>query len=115
MTALAGVFALARDRDAAPTIRGFVYQVDLTITRWLELGSADVLELERGEDIDRIANALTAEAEAQRLLEQVKHREAPLTLRVTAAKEALANYFEHRRTNVGNGIELEERHELQLL
>jgi hypothetical protein len=34
-----------RDRDAWPTIRGFVYQVDLTIQRWLSLSDNEYLEL----------------------------------------------------------------------
>ena len=40
------------ERDAWATIRGYVYQVDLTIQRWLELEPGFELELERGEDVD---------------------------------------------------------------
>jgi hypothetical protein len=44
-------FKLARDdRDAWPAIRGFVYQVDASILRWLELGVDEAIELECGED-----------------------------------------------------------------
>jgi hypothetical protein len=43
------VYALPRDRDAYSTFRGFVYQVDLTIRRWMELDVDQHLELERGE------------------------------------------------------------------
>ncbi len=91
-------FQRARDRDARPAIRGFVYQVDLTLLRWLELGADDVLELEHGEDIDRVTSAAGID-EADRLLEQIKHSEPRLTLRSASAKSALANFFEHRRTN----------------
>jgi hypothetical protein len=97
-----------RDRDAFATIRGYVYQIDHTVERWLGLGEGHCLELERGEDIDldRIGSALTAaNAEEQaRLLEQVKHREKNLTLRDPSALEALANAVEHLAAN--RGLEL---------
>src|SRR5215213_5891391 len=92
-------FQPPRDRDAFSTIRGFVYQVDLTILRWLSLQEGQHLELERGEDIDLVGQALAANdsAEAWRVLEQVKHRERNLTLREPAAIEALVNAVEHLR------------------
>lgn len=98
-----GVYVLPRDRDAYSTIRGFVYQVDLTIRRWMDLGDDQHLELERGEDIDLVNRAITATTaqEAGRLLEQVKHREQNLTLRNPAALEALANAVEHLAANAG--------------
>lgn len=67
-------FHLTRDRDAWATIRGFVYQVDVTIDRWLNLQPGQVLELERGEDIDVVSKAIeAADHDIQRILEQVKH------------------------------------------
>ncbi len=39
-------------RDASPTIAGFVYQVTVTIQRWLTLSDNEHLEPEAGEDID---------------------------------------------------------------
>src|SRR5215831_19331718 len=86
-----------RDRDAYATIRGYVYQVDLTLVRWLDLEDGQQLELERGEDIDLVSRALgaTNQDEERRFLEQVKHREDNLTLRKPAALEALANAVEH--------------------
>lgn len=103
-------FLLARDRDAWSVIRGFVYQVDLTIHRWLTLSDEDALELERGEDIDIITAALSGERDASvRLLEQVKHREATLTLRTNAVREALANFFEHRSANPGTHLKFRLR------
>jgi hypothetical protein len=95
-------FTTERTRDAWAVIRGFVYQVDLTITRWLELEPGQILELERGEDIDLVQQSLTAPAEEQaRLLEQVKHRATPITLRTPAAVGALACAVEHRTANSG--------------
>ena len=47
-------FTTMRNRDAWATIRGYVYQVELTIDRWLTLQPEQVLELERGEDIDTV-------------------------------------------------------------
>lgn len=93
-------FALTRDRDAWATIRGYAYQIDQTIMAWLNLSGDDILELERGEDIDTITTALQGDqATASRLLEQVKHREQPLTLLSAPAKEALANFVQHRLDN----------------
>jgi len=97
------VYRPLRDRDAYPTIRGYVYQVDRTVERWLNLSEGFCLELERGEDIDLdpIGSALATEdvVEQARLLEQVKHRERNVTLRDASALEALANAVEHLNEN----------------
>jgi hypothetical protein len=94
-------YTLPRDRDAYSTIRGYVYQVDMTIRRWLDLQENQHLELERGEDIDLVNSAINATSaeETRRLLEQVKHREQNLTLRNPAALESLANAVEHLAAN----------------
>lgn len=96
-----GILRLARDRDAFGAIRGFVYQAELTILRWLRLADQEELELERGEDIDRVARDLGAGPSVNwdRLMEQVKLRERPLTLRSESVRSALANFFEHRLLN----------------
>jgi hypothetical protein len=47
------VFKEIKNRDAWSTLRGFVYQVDTTIIRWIELNDNQILELEKGEDIER--------------------------------------------------------------
>ena len=52
------MFTEIENRDAWSTIRGFVYQVDLTILRWLHLKDNEILELEKGEDIDVITKDL---------------------------------------------------------
>ncbi|MGO4350124.1 FxSxx-COOH system tetratricopeptide repeat protein [Paenibacillus sp. MCAF9] len=81
-----------RDRDAWATIRGFVYQVDITIMRWLDLEPNEMLELERGEDIDIVEGQV-------RSLEQIKVRQKKLTLRSKEANEAMASFHEHRNLN----------------
>lgn len=93
-------FVSPRDRDAWSTIRGYVYQIDLTIQRWLDLLPDQILELERGEDIDVISRSLVADSEERdRLLEQVKHRDSSLTLRKPEAIAAIANFIEHCQAN----------------
>jgi DNA replication protein DnaC len=93
-------FTPLRDRDAWSTIRGYVYQVDLTIQRWLDLAPHQILELERGEDIDIVSRALTADSEERdRLLEQVKHRDSSITLRTPEAVAAIACFIEHCQSN----------------
>jgi len=95
---------LPRNRDAWATIRGYVYQVDLSIVRWLELTPDEMLLLERGEDIDRVTIGLDGLIDGEgpvilHLLEQIKHLDDNLTLRSPGALEALANAVAHRRAN----------------
>ncbi|MET0399038.1 MAG: hypothetical protein ABW277_19755 [Longimicrobiaceae bacterium] len=93
--------------DAFGVIRGFVYQVDLTLERWLDLRGDARLELERGEDIDLVSRALSSEertgeeraSEFHRLLEQVKHLQRPITLRSGTARAVLSNAFEQFQAN----------------
>jgi tetratricopeptide (TPR) repeat protein len=99
-------FHLARDRDAWATIRGFVYQVELTIDRWLRLDAEHDLELEAGEDIDIVAQAWNAGDDGpERILEQVKHREVSITLRSPEALAAIASFAEHRAENTGRKLQ----------
>src|SRR5712691_9667178 len=93
-------FVTMRNRDASPTLRGYYFQIEQTVHRWLTLRPGQWLELERGEDIDRVSQAAVAQGEEQlRLLEQVKLRESRLTLMTPGALEALANCYEHRQAN----------------
>ena len=85
------------NRDASDTIAGFVYQVDVTLLRWLNLQSDEVLELERGEDIDIIQKWL--DGGDLRTLEQVKRRSSSVTLRSADALAAIANFCEHKANN----------------
>lgn len=97
-------FVAPRSRDAWATIRGYVYQVDLTVQRWLELEPGAVLVLECGEDIDRVSQTLAHPGDpptVERLLEQIKHRITSVTLRTTAALEAMASALEHIQANPG--------------
>lgn len=86
-------------RGASATIRGFVYQVDLTIQRWLGLGEYEALELERGEDIDLVARGVSVGTDEERLLEQVKNLTGSVTLRSAVALESVANFAQHRVRN----------------
>lgn len=98
-------FKPGRNQDASATIRGFVYQVELTILRWLGLGAGQVLQLERGEDIDHITRAASASpAETGRLLEQVKDVQRSLTLHAPGAVIAIGSFCAHRRANPGRDI-----------
>lgn len=85
-------------RDASSVIAGYVYQVDETISRWLNLEANETLELERGEDLD-VIQVSDDHLNDLRTLEQVKVRASPLTLRSVGALEALANFCEHRQAN----------------
>ena len=97
------VFTAPRDRDAWSTIRGFVFQADLTIKRWLDLDADQELQLECGEDIDTVTRYIQS-GDAVRLLEQVKHRETNITLKTEGPVAALANALEHRRANPGRKL-----------
>lgn len=85
-------FRPPRAQDASAVIAGFVYQAEMTILGLLGLGEDDSLELECGEDIDYVLDDT-------RLLEQVKARSEPLSLRVCDVKAALAHYHAHRTAN----------------
>lgn len=88
-------------RDASSTIAGFVFQVNLTILRWMELQEGEHLELECGEDIDTVRNPSDGETIVEaRLLEQIKARSGrSLTLKSREALEALSNFCSHRASN----------------
>lgn len=86
-------FVAIPGRDAHATFAGLVFQVNVTILRWLKLQPDQHLELEAGEDIDLIQRVADSEAEDVRTLEQVKQlRKRRLTLRSGEALEALANF-----------------------
>lgn len=87
-------------RDARATFAGYVYQVNVSILRWLDLKPGEHLELEAGEDIDLVRDAYAAnENEKERILEQLKHTSRAITLRSDDALEAVANYCQHRKAN----------------
>jgi len=89
-------FIREEQRDAYAVIRGFVYQVERAILTWLDLDEESVLFCECGEDIDyvrQIVDQGSGESLEERLLEQIKYRQAgSLSLRSTEIIEALANF-----------------------
>lgn len=93
-------FFAPKDRDAWATIRGFVYQAEVTVERWLDLAAGEVLELECGEDVDRVSRSLVDDGTlAERVVEQVKYLAANLTLRSPSARAAVAHCYGHRAAN----------------
>lgn len=83
-------------RDAWSAIRGFYYQIQLTVQRWLELGPHDELFCERGEDIEIISGALGNAPTVEQLLEQVKVRRS-ISLRSSESVSAVTRFFEARQ------------------
>jgi len=93
-------FVTIPGRDASPTFAGLVFQVNVTILRWINLKPGQHLELEAGEDIDLIQQAAASGLRDTRKLEQVKQlRTKKLTLKSADALEAVANFCQHRRAN----------------
>lgn len=85
-------------RDAYATIKGFLYQIQLTIDRWLNLNPDEVLYCECGEDIDKVKQLMTNsnnKAAEERILEQIKALDHNLTLRSAEILTSLARYREH--------------------
>ena len=98
-------FRLVRNRDAWFVIRGYKYQVDLSILRWLSIDESQELLLEFGEDIDIVNNALAKGDDTfDRELEQVKHLDTPITLRSPASRIAIANAIQHGVANPSHNI-----------
>jgi hypothetical protein len=91
-------FKPGRYQDASPTIRGFHYQIQQTLDRWLDLKNDELLVLECGEDIDKVLHSESS-IEAKRELEQVKSRNQNITLRSSDAIEAMVNYCAHLQNN----------------
>jgi hypothetical protein len=92
-------FVYNPQRDASKAIRGFYYQIQLTILRWLELAPDAFLVCECGEDIDHVSKLADSDPATQtRLLEQVKVR-SRITLRNRDAITAIARFYEATRSN----------------
>jgi hypothetical protein len=90
---MSNVFREISDRDAWSSIRGYVYQVDHTISRWLDIKPQERIELERGEDYDMI-NLDSQGGEVLRQLVQIKHREDNLTLNSETILESINQLFQ---------------------
>lgn len=95
-------FRTARNRDAWPSIRGFLYQAALSIDRWLSLGRLSLWSSRGAKTSNIVRRALEAEEdEESRLLEQVKVRDTTVSLRSGPVVEYLANALEHTQANPG--------------
>ncbi|MBH8560414.1 hypothetical protein [Hymenobacter negativus] len=82
-----------------------MYQLDITLLRWIALKDNQVLQLERGEDVDIVTNANNSSAqELSRELEQVKYRESKVSLNQEFALEMLHNFFQHLSNNSGQDL-----------
>jgi len=97
-------FAEIPHRDAFAAIRGYGYQVDHTIMRWLDVRVGEILELECGEDIDLVTPLLGRDEQPMRRVEQVKDLQAHVTLRSPSATVALANAALYRGRAGGNRL-----------
>jgi len=97
-------FNYNENRDAWGAIRGFVYQVELTIEKWISLEDDEILELEKGEDIDVVRNHI--ENIEERELGQVKYREGSLTINSISFIEAFANFIVHIKNNPKHKLSL---------
>lgn len=98
-------FIVGKNRDAWFVIRGYKYQVDLSIIRWLSLTGSQHLLLELGEDIDQVNTVVSKNTgDLDRELEQVKHLDKSITLRSSACKIAVANAAQHFRLNPGKHL-----------
>ncbi|MDE1161996.1 MAG: hypothetical protein PW792_08625 [Acidobacteriaceae bacterium] len=92
-------------RDAASTFAGYIYQVNVTIARWLDLPDGNQLVLEAGEDIDTVVAAANSDGGSKkRLLEQLKQTSSNITLRTPDSLESIANFCRHRESNPGLSI-----------
>lgn len=83
-------------RDAWGAIRGFYYQIQVTILRWLDLSEDEHLICESVEDLEILRR--DTEGRLSQTIEQVKVREK-LTLRSPALVATLARFHESRRTH----------------
>lgn len=93
-------FTPYQQRDAWFVIRGYVYQVHVTILEWLTLSPGYEMWLECGEDIDRVQKDLgRPDFGDGRVLEQIKHRQRAATLRSADVIAAIVSFFRHTRAN----------------
>ena len=105
-------FVANPENDAYATIRGFVFQANLTVFQWLNLPENEHLELECGEDIDVVGKAVgevigqelapsefPVELVDVRSLGQLKVRAANLTLKSGEALQAITRFCDHQKLN----------------
>lgn len=80
------------NRDATPSIRGYVYQIYQSVLAWMQLGEDDVLILEGAEDFDAHAGSAVVTT-------QVKCEAGNVTLRSRAVIDAIQNFWTHQQSN----------------
>lgn len=94
-------------RDASDTIRGFLYQIQLTVIAWLNLKQDELLYCECGEDIDHVKKLIQeTPQDEERILEQIKALSSNITLRSLECLTALARFREHIVRNTDTSIKL---------
>src|ERR1035438_4891962 len=98
---MAAEFRKIPHRDAYAVIRGFRYQVQVTVLAWIQLPDCELLELEAGEDIDWVRLATESQTEVERVLGQSKFRTRSLRLRSPEALMSLFHFYKHKRNNPG--------------
>src|ERR1035438_1345206 len=92
-------FTALPGHDASAAIRGFFYQINVTIMRWLELPAEYRLELEAGEDIDVVREFFLPGHKRYRALEQIKDLRKNITLRSPEVLAPLGRFLAHQRSN----------------
>jgi hypothetical protein len=97
-------YKILANRDAWSTIRGYTYQVNLSIDSWLDLKTDQSMILEHGEDIDIISRGISSGQIDEIALLQAKHRQGSLTLRSPEVIEFLINSVAHINNNPGKPI-----------
>src|SRR5260370_16672758 len=70
-------------RDASPTIAGFVFQVNVTIHRWLELQAGEHLWIECGEEVATVQNSSPGGTPPRTRLPEHPTSRSPKTLPLT--------------------------------
>jgi len=85
-------------RDAAPSIRGYVYQIYQSTLAWLRLNVDEVLILEGAEDFD-------VHLKSSVVTTQVKDLTGNLTLRSKSIGEAINNFWCHCENNPDHKIQ----------
>jgi hypothetical protein len=93
-----------QNRDATDAIGGFLYQIQITIIRWLDLIEDTILICECGEDIDHVIASPGDPDEIRRVLEQVKRTKGNITLRSAITKGALAHFRDALVRNPGQDL-----------
>lgn len=87
------------NRDATPSIRGYVYQIYQSVLAWMHLNEDDVLILEGAEDFDVHTDPVVVTT-------QVKHVAGNITLRSGAVRDAINNFWTHQQSNIDFRVSL---------